>query len=187
MRSPFDPRATEESDGPGRLPLGSMIGPGPGRPPMPMGFVAPPGAPPWLTWLQVGLTSMLAVLLAVSLVRSREQSIETQRLRQRIRLLEASRSFDRSAAQDQQIQSVIGRVQTLEEVVSRRLQASERERQRLEQQLLELHTNPRPGRLTPGIAPQVLMPTPAVTPRLQGASQAPAAGTMPLRPPPQLP
>ncbi len=186
MRSPFDPRATEQADGPGRLPRGSMVDPGP-RPPMPIGFVAPPGAPPWLTWLQVGLTSMLAVLLAVSLVRSREQSIETQRLRQRIRLLEASRGFDRSAAQDQQIQSVIGRVQTLEDVVSRRLQASERERQRLEQQLLELHTNPRPGRLSPGIAPQVPMPTPAETPRLQRASQAPAAGTMPLRPPPQLP
>jgi hypothetical protein len=175
----------EETDIPGRLPRGSMLPPG--RPPLPMGFVAPPGAPPWLSWLQVGLTSMLAVLLAVSLVRSREQSIETQRLRQRIRVLESSRSFDRSAAQDEQIQAVIGRVQTLEEVVSRRLQASERERQRLEQQLLELHTNPRPGRLTPGIAPQGPMPTPTPSPRLQGSSKPASVGTMPLRPPPQLP
>ncbi len=185
MRPPLDPRAMEENDSPGRPPRALMLPPD--RPPLPMGFVAPPGTPPWLSWLQVGLTTMLAVLLAVSLVRSREQSIETQRLRQRIRLLEANRSFDRSAAQDEQIQSVIGRVQTLEEVVSRRLQASERERQRLEQQLLELHTNPRPGRLSPGIAPQVPLPAPSASPQPQGAPKPSAINTMPLRPPQQLP
>jgi hypothetical protein len=56
---------------------------------------------------------MLAVLFVVTLVRSREQNLEIQRLRQRVRALESSRSFDRSAAQDEQLRALGQRLQRL--------------------------------------------------------------------------
>ena len=185
MRSPFDPRASQETDR-----LADRLA---GRP-LPAGFTrsAPLGAPPeaatpaWLTWLQVGLSALLAVLFVVMLVRSREQNLEIQRLRQRVRVLESKGSLDRSAAQDEQIRAVTERVQTMEDVLTRRFEAAERERQRLAQELLNLHTRPQMGRL--GIPPAAA-PTgssPSQGPRLQPGA-APFSGTMPLRPPVDLP
>ncbi|MFM7268672.1 MAG: hypothetical protein ACKOZT_08820 [Cyanobium sp.] len=151
-----------------------------------MGASPAPATPAWLAWLQVALSAMLAVLFVVMLVRSREQNLEIQRLRQRVRLLESSRSLDRSAAQDEQIRAVTERVQTMEEILARRFEAAERERQRLAQELLNLHTRPPVGRL--GITPAAPQTGPSQPqgPRLQPGA-APFSGTMPLRPPVELP
>ena len=86
---------------------------------------------------------MLAVLFVVTLVRSREQNQELQRVRQRLKVLESSRSLDRSAAQDEQLRAMVQRLQTIEEQQAQRLQIAERERQRLAQQLLDLNNRPR--------------------------------------------
>lgn len=183
MRPPFDPRAFEESaargTGRGRGLPSDALRSSPGRGGSPV-----IGTPPWLSWLQVGLSSMLAVLFLVMLVRSREQNLELQRLRQRIKLIETSRSLDRGAAQEEKIRAVGERVQTLEEIVSRRLEASERERQRIEQKLLDLHIRPQLGR-PPGAAPPSL-PDQA-GPRLQRGAALPGGGVLPLRPPSDLP
>jgi len=149
----------------------------------------PPSTPGWLGWLQVALSAMLAVLFVVMLVRSREQNLEIQRLRQRVRVLESSRNLDRSAAQDEQIRAVAERVQSMEDILARRFEAAERERQRLEQQLLDLYTRPQLGRLRPPSStpsPALAAPPAPAGPRLQRGA-APFSGSMPLRPPANLP
>lgn len=183
MPSPLDPRASEElAAGFRRDPdvLGAArLGPPPGA------INLPPGTPAWLSWLQVGLSSMLVVLFLVTLVRNREQNLEIQRLRQRVRLLEASRSVDRSEAQDAQLRAMVGRIQTVEDVVARRLEASERERQRLEQQLLELHT--RPPQISRTLPAPVSPAPPSTVPRLRSGAPPIGNAAMPLRPPAGLP
>lgn len=152
-----------------------------------LGMPPPAGMPAWLSWLQVGLSSMLAVLFLVTFVRTREQNMEIQRLRQRLRVLEASRSLERSDALEAQLTAMVGRVQNLEEILGRRLEASERERQRMEQQLLDLQTRPQlhhsPSAATPGAA----LPPPVQGPRLRSGATPIGNGAMPLRPPPTLP
>jgi len=129
---------------------------------------------------------MLAVLFLVMLIRSREQNLEMQRLRQRVRVLESTASVDRSAAQNEQLRAMSERVQTVEEILARRLEASERERQRLEQKLLELHTRPQLNRVTPP-PPLPSEPSAPARPRLQRTGAAMGGGVLPLRPPPDLP
>lgn len=186
MPSPLDPRAS------GELGAGSRRDPDIFRSAAPLGpppgaITPPPGTPAWLSWLQVGLSTMLMVLFLVTLVRNREQNQEIQRLRQRVRLLEASRSVDRSEAQDAQLRAMAGRIQTVEDVVARRLEASERERQRLEQQLLDLHTRPpQMSRTQPSAAPTTASP-PGSLPRLRSGAPPIGSGVMPLRPPAGLP
>lgn len=186
MRPPFDPRASERALRREEK-LAAGLAPEPWRP-APPAAAATGGTPAWLSWLQVALSTMLAVLFLVTFVRTREQNLEIQRLRQRIRVLEASRSLERSDTQDAQLQAVVGRVQSLEEIVSRRLETSERERQRLEQQMLDLQTRPSVSHIAPAGLPQSAPPSsprPA-GPRLQRGASLPS-GVMPLRPPPQLP
>lgn len=150
------------------------------------------GTPAWLGWLQVGMSSMLAVLFVVTLVRSREQNQELQRVRQRLKALESSRSIDRSAAQDEQLRAVVDRLQSLEEQQAQRLQIAERERQRLEQQLLDLNSRPRIAHTAP--APEAREPSrpagppPRLSPLpgLQRGAPPMGTGVMPLRPPPEL-
>lgn len=186
MRSPLEPRDSGSVDpGIGWRSGGPPPGP-PGSPRLP-GAVAAPGAPPaWQGWLQVGLLSMLAVLFLVLFIRSREQHLEMQRLRQRVRVLEASASVDRNAAQSEQLRVMRERVQTVEEILARRLAASERERQRLEQKLLALHTRPQLGRISsPPSEPS--QPSAPTGPRLKRTGAAlQGGGVLPLRPPANL-
>lgn len=196
MRPPLDPRDSE--------PAGARRGwealDGPAAPPaLRPALAGSAGTPAWLGWLQVGMSSMLAVLFVVTLVRSREQNQELQRVRQRLKLLENSRSLDRSVAQDEQLRAVVQRLQTIEEQQAQQLQVAERERQRLAQQLLELnnrpriaHTDPPPdasAERIPTAPPPRLSPPPtrlSPPPRLQRGAAPIGTGVMPLRPPPEL-
>jgi hypothetical protein len=189
MRPPLDPRASEP--GGARRGWDAIDGPG-ARPAPPPVLAGSAGTPAWLGWLQVGMSSMLAVLFVVTLVRSREQNQELQRVRQRLKALESSRSIDRSAAQDEQLRAVVQRLQTIEEQQAQRLQIAERERLRIEQQLLDLNNRPRIARTapppdaseesTPAAPPPRLSPSP----RFQRGAPPIGTGVMPLRPPPEL-
>jgi hypothetical protein len=189
MRPPLDPRDSEPAGA--RRGWEALDGPA-ARPALRPVLAGSAGTPAWLGWLQVGMSSMLAVLFVVTLVRSREQNQELQRVRQRLKVLESSRSLDRSAAQDEQLRAVVQRLQTIEEQQAQRLQIAERERQRLAQQLLDLnnrpriaHTAPPPdasAESTPAAPPPRLSPPP----RLQRGAAPIGTGVMPLRPPPEL-
>jgi len=190
MRSPFDLRASEEAGPPVGREVGSFRERRPGPRPGGAGG-GDGGTPAWLGWLQVGLSSMLAVLFVVTLVRSREQNLEIQRLRQRVRALESSRSFDRSAAQDEQLRALGQRLQSMEDLQTKRLDAAERERMRLAQQLLDLQTRPALGTTAVPTTPSVAPPQPT-PPRLSPAQRLqrlspPGSGVVPLRPPQELP
>ena len=115
---------------------------------MPRSPQSPPK--PWLAWIQLGLSTMLAVLFVVLLARSREQSLEIQQLQGRIQTLENSRNLEQAADQNSQLRVLSQRLQDLETQVGDRIERSESERLRLQQLLSDLR-----GRQTgAGAAPQ---------------------------------
>ncbi|MBM5822460.1 MAG: hypothetical protein FJ082_08405 [Cyanobacteria bacterium K_Offshore_surface_m2_011] len=72
------------------------------------------GPPAWTSWLQIGLSSMLAVLFLVILGKTREQGQLLMKLEQRLQGLENSRALDRTSVLEEQQRAMVGRLQTLE-------------------------------------------------------------------------
>lgn len=95
------------------------------------------GIPGWLPWLQLAISTTLAVLFVVVLARSREQSRQLGVLQQRVQGLETSRALDRTGLLEQQLRSMVERLQSLERE-QRRQEQSLREQAELGLQLERL-------------------------------------------------
>jgi hypothetical protein len=96
-----------------------------------------PGPPPWTAWLQIGLSSMLAVLFLVILAKTREQSQLLMRLEQRLQGLENSRALDRTSVLEEQQRAMVGRLQSLE-AGAQRLEALEQQQDQWRSALADL-------------------------------------------------
>lgn len=70
--------------------------------------------PTWLFWLQLGLSTMLAVLFVVTLVKTRQQSLAIRDLQDKIAGIENSRALDRTTAIEDQLRSTSERLQAVE-------------------------------------------------------------------------
>ena len=70
--------------------------------------------PAWLVWLQLGLSTTLAVLFVVMLVKTRQQSVAIQQLQDKIAGIENSRALDRTTAIEDQLRTTAERLQALE-------------------------------------------------------------------------
>jgi len=70
--------------------------------------------PAWLVWLQLGLSTTLAVLFVVMLVKTRQQSVSIQQLQDKIAGIENSRALDRTTAIEDQLRTTAERLQALE-------------------------------------------------------------------------
>ncbi len=138
---------------------------------------APAGMPAWLPWLQLAISTTLAVLFVVVLARSREQSRQLGVLQQRVQGLETSRALDRTGLLEQQLRSTVERLQSLEGE-QRRLGELLREQaeQGLQRQQERSATRPDGGGSTPP-PPAPPLPPPAAE------AGAPGAGGAVLRPP----
>jgi hypothetical protein len=124
---------------------------------------APSGLPDWLSWIQLGLTTMLVVLFLVLMARGRDQRGELRALEARLEGLENSRALEKEPILEKQMQSIIQRLEQLEG-----------EGGRLETlgQQQGLPPSPAPGRVEPGATL-----SPSLLPRIPGPR--------PLRPPAQ--
>lgn len=148
----------------------------------------PPPPPGWMPWLQLGLTTMLAVLFVVTLLRARDLSLALGKMEQRLGAIESRQALDRSTALEQQLRSMLDRLQALEGKAER-LDALENERERLEQELGELRsrTSGRPAAEEPSTTPGPSSPLPPVpaAPLRPLAPPAGAGGSTVIRPPTQ--
>jgi hypothetical protein len=108
-------------------------------PPPPVPGPPPPaaGLPPWTSWLQIGLSSMLAVLFVVILAKTREQGQQLMRLEQRLQGLENSRALDRTSVLEEQQRAMVGRLQSLE-AGAQRLEALEQQQDQWRSALADL-------------------------------------------------
>ncbi|MEB3276822.1 MAG: hypothetical protein VKM92_07640 [Cyanobacteriota bacterium] len=70
--------------------------------------------PSWLFWLQLGLTTTLAVLFVVMLVKTRQQSVNIRDLQDKVAGLENRSALDRTTAIEDQLRSTSERLQSLE-------------------------------------------------------------------------
>ncbi len=92
----------------------------------------PPELTPWL-WLPVALSSMLVVLFVVVVNRQQAQAQRIGELLSRVQDLEHSRALERTAVLEQQLRSMLDRLQQLEkqnkqqEQLSRQLQTLQEE------------------------------------------------------------
>lgn len=125
--------------------------------------------PAWLAWLQLSLTSMMVVLFVVLLGQSREQNRMVQRLQQRVQGLENSRALDRTTVLEEQLRSMLERLQSLERRAAE-LGAAQQRQLGLEDQIRQQLLQRRP-------------PRPA---EVEEAEPKPPPG-QPLPPPPQEP
>ena len=93
-------------------------------------------ATPWL-WLPLALSSMLLVLFVVVVTRQQAQAQRIGELLSRVQTLEHSRALERTAVLEQQLRSMLTRLQELEkqnkqnELVVRQLQSLQQELQLL--------------------------------------------------------
>jgi len=98
---------------------------------------APLGQPVWTGWLQIGLSTMLAVLFLVILSKTQEQNQRLMRLEQRLQGLENSRALDRTSVLEEQQRAMVGRLQTLEGG-AQRLEALERQQEQWRSSLADM-------------------------------------------------
>lgn len=108
-----------------------------------------PAPPPWVSWIQMGLSAMLAVLFLVVLSRSLEQGRALRQLQIRLETLESSRNLEKAADQNSQLRILTQRLQALETHVGERMERSESERLRLQQLLSDLRSRMTPARALP--------------------------------------
>jgi septal ring factor EnvC (AmiA/AmiB activator) len=101
----------------------------------------PGGQPLWLSWVQLGISTMLVVLFLVMLGKVREQATTIGELEQKIRTIENERSQDRTKAMEQQLESMIQRLQSVEQVGDQ-LRNVDRQQQALKQDLQQLRNTP---------------------------------------------
>lgn len=143
-----------------------------------------PGPPLWTGWLQIGLSSMLAVLFLVILAKTREQSQLLMRLEQRLQGLENSRALDRTSVLEEQQRAMVGRLQSLE-AGAQRLEALEQQQDQWRSALADLQGRAvrRPQR-DPDLFPAPAMPSagPGGRPGPAPADRGDGGGV--LRPPP---
>ncbi len=143
-----------------------------------------PGPPAWTSWLQIGLSSMLAVLFLVILAKTREQSQLLMKLEQRLQGLENSRALDRTSVLEEQQRAMVGRLQTLE-AGAQRLEALEQQQDQWRSALADLQGRAvrRPQR-DPDPFPAPPMPSsgPGGRPGQAPADRGDGGGV--LRPPP---
>lgn len=97
---------------------------------------------PWPALIQIGLSTMLLVLFAVVIGRSREQQQELVRLQQRLQSLERARTLEQAASEEGQVRAFADRLQALEAQMAERQQRSEAERLRLQRLITELGSRP---------------------------------------------
>lgn len=90
--------------------------------------------PAWLVWLQLGLSTTLAVLFVVMLVKTRQQSVSIQQLQDKIAGIENSRALDRTTAIEDQLRTTAERLQALERMGAR-ISGLATENSRLQQEL----------------------------------------------------
>lgn len=88
----------------------------------------------WLIWFPLGLSSLLLVLFVVVVGRQQEQAGRIAELLQRVENLEQSRALERTAVLEQQLRSMVARLQTLERSGQRETDL-ERQVQSLRQEL----------------------------------------------------
>ena len=101
--------------------------------------------PAWLFWLQLGLSTTLAVLFVVMLVRTRQQSVNIRQLQEKVAGIENSRALERTSAVEDQLRSTAERLQELERS-SARVAGLAAENTRLRQELRSLEgAMPKPG------------------------------------------
>jgi hypothetical protein len=125
--------------------------------------------------LQIGLSSMLAVLFLVMVTKTREQNLLLRRLEQRVQGLENSRSLDRTSVLEEQQRAMVERLQKLETGTTR-LEAIEQQQEQWRQGLSDLQERAvrRPEPL------QDLLPAPPPRPL---PSESPGSNGGVLRPP----
>ena len=70
--------------------------------------------PAWLVWLQLGLSTTLAVLFVVMLFKTVQQGATIRQLRDRVAGIENSRALDRTTAIEDQLRTTAERIQVLE-------------------------------------------------------------------------
>jgi TolA-binding protein len=149
----------------------------------------PPLPPGWLPWLQLGLTTMLGVLFVVTLLRARDLSLDLQQMERRLQSVESRQALDRSTVLEQQLRSMLERLQALEGKAER-LNALEGERERLEQELTDLRsrTSGRPSAqdASPAPGPPPTPPSGSAPPLRPVPSPGPTGGgSSVIRPPAQ--
>ncbi len=143
----------------------------------------PGGQPQWLPWVQLSISTMLVVLFLVVLAKVREQATSIGELEQKLSTIENSRSQDRTTAMEQQLESMIQRLQALEKL-SDHLREVDLQQQALKQELQQLHSIPRATITAPGEpASQIPVPQPANPSRPSALPGSPRPSATPLRPP----
>ena len=112
--------------------------------------------PAWLFWLQLGLSTTLAVLFVVMLVKTRQQSASIRQLQDKVAGIENSRALDRTTALEDQLRTVSERIQVVERQGAQ-LAGLARDNARLRQEISSKDSSSgKPGVLSPldeGIAP----------------------------------
>jgi predicted Holliday junction resolvase-like endonuclease len=112
--------------------------------------------PAWMVWLQLGLSTTLAVLFVVMLVKTRQQSVAIRQLQDKVAGIENSRALDRTTALEDQLRTVSERIQTIERQAAL-MAGLARQNARLRQELSSKDSaSGKPGVLSPldeGIAP----------------------------------
>lgn len=120
------------------------------------------GLPAWMRWSGAGLTALLAVLFVVLLQQVRQQGQELQSLKGRLQTLENARDLDRTNALEEQLRSTVQRLQSLEGL-EQTIQRLSQEQAGLRQQLRSTSrsaTGPEPEPLLPPEPPAPPMPQP---------------------------
>ena len=113
---------------------------------------APSGLPDWLSWIQLGLTTMLVVLFLVLLARGRDQRGELRALEARLEGLENSRALEREPLMEKQMQTIIQRLERLEGEVGR-LETLGQQQQDLAAELIRLRDRRSDSNVAPSAPP----------------------------------
>ena len=116
-----------------------------------------PERPGWTLWLPVGLSAMLLVLFAVVVNRQQAQAERISELIARVQSLEHSRTLERTAVLEQQLRSMLGRLQDLQKQEQRQDQLA-RGLQTLEQEVRQLRASSRPTLIEPPELPPAADP-----------------------------
>lgn len=127
---------------------------------MAFGFDSDAEGPAWLPWLQIGVSSLLAVLFVVLLIKSRDQNQRLQQLEMRLQGMENNRSLDRTAALEQQLRTLAERMRGLEGQ-REELESIRRERDEMRSDLQQLRqASPPPGAPPGTVLPALPLPLP---------------------------
>jgi TolA-binding protein len=139
-----------------------------------------PQLPEWVTWLQLGLTALLAVLFLAMLAKARQQGSRIQELQDRVQGLENTRALERTTGLEEQLRTTVERLQEVERSAAR-INVLSADNEALRSELGQL----RRSRPEPTPPPRTSTPpsTPAepTTPEATQApsSPAPSAGSTP--------